>query len=127
MSYAQEMQDAAAEAQGILAQIQGMAATAAGNFIGPDGRPYTLVFRAADALESHAALSEMSSHGYGDKSLVIATATRDQFTADPLGWRRQKATRLTPRAEVLILSVATDDPLHYVFNLVVRQEATPNG
>jgi len=129
MSLSSEITAAATEAQGILAQLGGMAATATGNFTGPDGKPYTLAFRSADAFESQAAGMEMQGHGYADKSVVIATGTRAQFDVAPLGWRRQKGTRLipAPQTEALILSVATDDPLHYVFTLVIRQPLAPNG
>jgi hypothetical protein len=126
MSYGDEISEAFAEAQSALAQIQGMAEDAAGNFIGPDGKPYTLVFRAADAFETQAAGQEMSSHGFGGKSVMIATGTRDQFSASPVGWRGQNSSRLipAPATEARILSVATDDPVHYVFTLIFRQEAT---
>ncbi len=33
----------------------------------------------------------------------------------------------TPAVDVTILSVATDDPLHYVFSLVVRQPPSASG
>jgi hypothetical protein len=127
MSLSSIISDAATEAQGYLVQIQGMASTAAGNFVGPDGKTYTMVFRAADAFEQQAAGMEMQSHGFGDKSLVIATATRTQFSVAPLGWRRLSGTRLipAPACPVTIISVATDDPNHYVFNCVVRQTVTP--
>ena len=122
MSLADELSDAASEAQGYLAELQG-SAPGEDNFVGPDGKLYILVFRAADAFESQAAGMEMQSHGYGNKSLIIATATRSQFTVAPIGWRGLKGTRLTPAPsqEVTILSVATDDPLHYVINLIGRQ------
>lgn len=123
MALADEIADAATEASGYLAELGGMQSTAAGNFVGPDGQRYTVVFRAADAFETQALGMEMQSHGFGDKSLVIATATRAQFATAPLGWRRMKGTRLVPApaAEVTILSVATDDPYFYVFPCVVRQ------
>ena len=129
MSLTSEITAAATEASGYLAQLGGMAATAGGNFIGPNGLKYTMVFRAADAFESQAAGLEMQAHGFGGKSLVIATATRAQFSVAPLGWRQRKGTRLVPapEASVTILSVATDDPNFYVFNCVLQQPATPPG
>lgn len=129
MSLASEVAGAFLEAQALIAQIQGMAAAAAGNFIGPDGRPYTMVFASVDGLTAQASGFEMQSHGFGDKSFVTATATRSQFPVAPLGWRRQKATRLipAPATECLILSIATDDPIHYVFTLALRQPDTSNG
>lgn len=127
MSLASEITSAATEAAGYLAQLGGMSAAAGGNFIGPNGQKYTMVFRAADAFETQAAGLEMQAHGFGGKSLVIATATRDQFPVAPLGWRQRKGTRLIPEpaATVTILSVATDDPTFYVFNCVLQQPATP--
>lgn len=129
MSLASEMVAAASEAQGYLAQLQGMAEGAAGNFVGPDGRTYTLVFRSADAMEGAASGMDMQGHGFGDKSLVIATGARSQFDAVPYSWRRAHGTRLVPQPtqDFTILSVAIDDPLHYVFAMVFRQPAASNG
>lgn len=129
MSLASEITAAAAEAQGILAEIGGMQSGAAGNFTGPDGKPYTMVFRTADAFEAQSAGLEMGSHGYGDQSIVIATATRDQFGAVPIGWRAQHGTRLvpTPAQDCVISTVATDDPYHFVFTLIFKQSTLPNG
>ena len=123
------MTAAALEAQGELAQITGMAEGAAGNFVGPDGRTYTMVFAAVDALAAQAAGMDMQSHGFGDKSFVIATATRDQFSAPPLGWRRAHGSRLvpSPAADCLILSVGLDDPFLYTFAMALRQPITGNG
>lgn len=124
MGYASEIAAAAAECQTILAKVGGMDDDAAGNFVGPDGRTYTLVFRAADAFETQAAGLEMQQHGHGAQSIVIATGTRDQFDAAPLGWRRQKGTMLVPfRRDALISTIAIDDPYHYTFVMIVRQEA----
>lgn len=123
MSLFTQIQSAATQAQSVLAQLGGMDAGAAGNFIGPDGQFYNLVFRAADAFEIQAGGREMTAHGYDDKSVLIATATRDQFTAPPTGWRRAKGTRLYPEpaTDCLIATVSFDDPLHYVFTLLTRQ------
>lgn len=123
MSYAAIIRSAAAEVQGILAQIGGTSSATEANFVGPDGNEYIFVFRAADAFEQQAAGMEMQAHGFPDKSLIIATATRAQFSAAPLGWRRMRGTRLVPSPahEVFIMSVATDDPLFYVFNMVAHQ------
>lgn len=125
MSLSALLPAAAREAQGLLAQLQGMDASAEGSFVGPDGRTYTLLFRAADAFETQAAGREMSQHGYLDRSVVIATATRDQFTSPPVDWRRKTGTRLVPAPaqECTIASMSTDDPLHYVFVLLFRQSA----
>lgn len=125
MTFAQ-LQKHATAAQGIMARHSGMSETAEGNFIGPDGRPYTLVFRAADALEAESAVREMTSHGYIDRSVVIATATKTQFAAPPLDWRRKKGTRKapTPEAECLISQIGTDHEMFYTFVMLVRQPAT---
>ena len=130
MSLSSEMTAAAAEAQGVLAEIGGMASGAEGNFTGPDGKPYTMVFRTADAFESSQATGlNMASHGYNDQSIVIATATRDQFSAVPIGWRAQHGTRLVPNPaqDCVISTVATDDPYHFVFTLIFKQATLPNG
>ena len=109
-----EVQSAATEAQGHLADLTG----GEDNFVGPDGRTYTLVMRAADAFESQQVLQ-----GYHDRAAIVATATRTQFDAPPLDWKRKKGTRLfpAPAREALIASVDDNDPLHYVFTLLVRQ------
>jgi hypothetical protein len=123
MSLSSEITSAATEAQSTLAEIAGMASDAAGNFVGPDGAHYTMVFRAADAFESAAAAREMSLHGYQDRSVLVGVATRAQFSAAPLDWRRKHGTRLlpVPAREALIASVADDDPVFYVFVLLLRQ------
>lgn len=124
MTFAQ-LQAHATNAQKIMARHSGMSETASGNFVGPDGRIYTMLFRAADALEVESAAREMTAHGYTDRSVVIATATRTQFPVPPLDWRRKKGTRTAPGpdTECLIHSINTDDPLHYVFVLLIRQAA----
>jgi hypothetical protein len=129
MSYAALMRNAAAQAQNTLARLGGMEAGAAGNFVGPDGSTKTLVFRAADALEAQSVSREMTLHGYDDRSVVIATATRDQFSSAPLDWRRKRGTRLIPepQSECLIAWVSTDDPLQYVFTLLFRQPIAPGS
>ena len=122
MSIFSELQNAATEAQGLLAQGLGMAEGAAGNFIGPNGQTYTMIFRAADAFESQGAAREMVQHGYNDRSVVIATATRSQFAAVPLDWRRKKGTIVFPAAQdALISDVSERDPLFYIFVMLVRQ------
>ena len=121
MSLFSDMQAAATEAQSTLAQLQGMA-SGGSNFIGPDGRAYVMVFRAADAMESQSVAREMLTHGYSDRSVIVGTATRTQFSAPPMDWRRKKGSRTTPDLrDVLIASVADDDPIHYVFTLLLRQ------
>jgi hypothetical protein len=119
------LQSAFASAQRSIAVATGMSGTAAGNFLGPDGRAYTMTFRAADAFEVQSMSREMTLHGYDDRSVIIATATRAQFTAPPLAWRRQKCTRTVPdpSTECLVASVATDDPVFYSFVLLLRQPA----
>lgn len=118
-----------ASAQKSLAVAQGMAADAAGNFLGPDGQTYTMTFRAADAFESAAASREMTMHGYEDRSVAIATATRAQFAAAPLDWRRKHGTRLipAPSADALISSISTDDPHHYAFTMLLRYPVAPGS
>lgn len=125
MGYASELSAAVTEAQNVLGQLTGaMPSDAAGNFVGPDGEIYTLTLRAADAFETQAAGLEMTQHGHGVQSIMIATADRAQFSAPPLSWRRQKGAILYPtRRDALVSTVAIDDPYHYVFTLVVRQEA----
>lgn len=123
MSLFSEMQAAATEAQSTLAELQGMA-SGGKNFVGPDGAQYVMVFRPADAFESQSVSREMLAHGYNDRSVIVGTATRTQFGAAPLDWRRKKGTRLKPDArECVIASVSDDDPLVYVFVLLVRQPA----
>lgn len=114
MSLFAELQSAAAEAQGHLADLTG----GASNFVGPDGQTYTLVMRAANAFESEAVM-----HGYNDRAAIIATATRAQFSAPPIDWKRKKGTRLipAPAVDAVIALVDDTDPLHYVFTLLVRQ------
>lgn len=126
MSIFSHLQNTFAHAQGLIAQAQGMAPSASGNFIGPDGHPYTMTFRAADAFEVQAVSREMTLHGYNDRGVMIATATRSQFTSTPLGWRRLKGSRLhpAPATEGMIASIGTDDPHHYTFTLLFRQPAT---
>ncbi len=123
MSYASQLSSAAAQAESILAELSGMSCSSSGNFIGPDGLPYTLVFRAADTNEIQAGGREMTAHGYNDRSVLVATATRGQFTDPPLGWRRAKGTRLIPGppTDCLIATISFDDPLVYVFIILTRQ------
>jgi len=112
-----ELQSAATEAQRNLAELQGCADGDV-NFVGPDGRGYVMVFRAADAFESQQLL-----HGYQDRAAVVATATRSQFAAAPVDWKRKRGTRLlpAPAKDALIASVDDNDPLHYVFGMIVKQ------
>ena len=121
MSIFSELQTAATEAQSAFAQTQGAAAGVA-NFIGADGKSYFANFRPADAFESAAASREMMAHGFNDRSVTVAVATRTQFLAPPLDWRRKKCTRLFPTVrEGLVADMSDDDPLHYVFTLLIRQ------
>lgn len=122
MNLFQQMQADANEAQETLAQMTGKP-KAKKNFVGPNGQLYTLVFRPADAFESEVAAREMTTYGYTDRSIVVGSASRDQFDDPPLDWRRKNATRVYPQpsAECLIASVNTDDPLFYVFTLLLRQ------
>jgi hypothetical protein len=117
MSMFAEMQVAATEAQSVIAQLQGVALNGF-NFVGPDGRSYLMVFRTADAFES-----QQLAHGYQDRSTVMATATRAQFSAPPLDWRRKKGTRTIPAPpkDAIIASVDDSDALHYTFTLLVKQ------
>lgn len=118
-----EVTNAFRQAQSVLARLQGMPVSSAGNFVGPDGAPYTATFRPADAFESQAAAREMTLHGFDDKSVVVATLTRDQFSAVPLDWRRKTATRLipAPAQTCTIASLSIDDPVHFVLVLLFRQ------
>ncbi len=105
---------AAAEAQAVLGE----------SLTGPDGRPYTGVFRSASAFEQAAAGQEMQSHGYGDKTLMVVAITRAQFGAPPYDWRRKKLFRgSTPPQEFSILTLNTDDRFWYIFPIVFRQPA----
>jgi len=122
MSLASEMASAASEAQSTLAQLGG-AAPGTKNFAGPDGRQYLGVFRPANAFEASAVGSEMQSHGFTDAAVIILTATRAQFSAPPLGWRRQHLTRLDLDQRCLIHSITTTDSLLYGFVLIHRQGA----
>ncbi len=86
------------------------------------------MFRSADAFEAEAASREMTSHGYTDRFVLVAVATRTQFPAGPpLGWRRAKGTRTVPAPaiECLIASMGVDDPLFYTFVLLCRQVPAP--
>lgn len=109
--------------------MQGASAEDVGNFIGPDGQPYLVIFRSPDALEAEAASREMTGHGYTDRSIVLAVATRGQFTEPPLNWRRKTGTRLYPQpaTECLIASVSTDSPLSYAFVLLFKQQPSPGS
>lgn len=126
MSFYDQLSSAARAAQGIIAEMQGQATGDLGNFIGPDGLPYTMVFRSATAIENQSVASEMTQHGYNDRFLLVATATRDQFTAPPSNWRRGKGTRTVPAPalDCTIASVGVDDPLCYSFTLLCRQPPT---
>jgi hypothetical protein len=120
MSYFDLLKSAATEAQSLLAQMQGMEPASAGNVL-KDGAYYTCTPRAANAFELAAAGQEMGSHGFNDKSMLILSFTRDQFTGAPLNWRRGKLTLLQPAAqECTVVSVNTDDPLFYVLPVIVR-------
>lgn len=129
MSLSSQLQAAATKAQSVVAQMSGMDPTAAGNFIGPDGQPYTMTFRPADAFEAEAASREMTLHGYTDRSVVMATATRTQFIDAPLNWRRKTGARQipAPQQECLIASVSVDDPLFFGFVLLFRQAVSPGS
>jgi hypothetical protein len=122
MSLAALMRNAANTAANTLAQLQGMPAGAEGNFIGPDGRTYTSVGRAADAFEIAALGRQMTTHGKEQKSARVHTITRDQFDAAPMSWEWQTCSILypAPATQATIASVSDDDPLFYVFTLIVR-------
>lgn len=120
MSYANLMRLAATEAEGILAQLGG-AEPGVDTFIGPDGRSYSGVFRAASVFESQAVGSEMESHGFKDAEVMVVSATRTQFNAPPLGWRRQYLNRLKPAQKCLVASISVSDSLLYAFVLIYRQ------
>lgn len=121
MSYNAEISAAATTAQDVLAQIQGMPEDGA-NLVGPNGTRYVGVFRLANPLEAASVETQMTAHGYVDKSVQVVTITRDQFTAPPYGWRRQNLTQLVPiNQQCLVASAEFDDPFFYAFILLCKQ------
>lgn len=75
MSYATIVNAAAIEAQGLLAQMQGMTPNAAGNFQYA-GKVGTAVFGSAQVVEI-----PLPDGGYRRRAQLIATVTRDQTFA----------------------------------------------
>ena len=100
------------------------------SFIGCDGVTYTGTFRAPNAFDLAAAGLEMQANGFPDKTIVALTATRSQFATPPLSWRRSKVpvVRLSsPAQSGAVASVGTDDPLFYMFILIVHQPLAPGS
>jgi hypothetical protein len=112
MSFFAQQQAAATEAQSILAQLQGMDAGAVGNVLygganhfGTFGNP--VVTEVMNAMG-----------GYRKRTTIPLTMTRDQFTAAPKTQDQLARTDQTPPITYRIDNVDTDDPMHYVIELV---------
>lgn len=114
-----------ASAQTTIARAMG----AAGSTTPPgtwrcNGVSGTGVIRAANAFELASMDREATEHGFRDGSVMLLTATRAQFTVDPIGWRRQQMAVYAPTEKLCTVhSIATDDPHFYVFTLLFRQGA----
>lgn len=106
---------AAAEAAGRLGEV----------FTGPDSKPYTGVFQAADAFAIAAAGLQMEAAGFPDRTVISMTAARGQFTQPPLAWRGKQLVRTAapPAQTLLVASMTTDDPLFFGFILINFQPA----
>ncbi len=112
MSLSALLPAAALEAQGLLAQLQGMDASAEGNFL-LGGTPYTGVFGTPQVEEVlH------PSGGYRRRTVVPLVAVRSQFSGAPASQQQLVRTDLAPSQTYRIEAVGLDDPLHYTFSLV---------
>jgi hypothetical protein len=112
MSFFAQQQAAATEAQSILAQLQGMDASAAGNVL-YGGANYFGTFGNPVVTEVMNAMG-----GYRKRTTIPLTMTRDQFTAAPKTQDQLARTDQVPAITYRIDSVDTDDPIHYVLELV---------
>lgn len=108
------MQAAAAEAEGILAEITGKAASAAGNtlfagqtvpVLGVYGRPVVT-------------FDPQVGGGYRKRTIVPLTITRAQLAAEPQPNTRLTRIDLTPPVAYNVQHVDTQDPLSWVITLV---------
>jgi hypothetical protein len=111
-NYAAQLLAAAADAQGILAQIQGMDASAAGNVL-LNGATLVGVFGDPAASEAMNA-----GGGYRKRVETKLTITRAQLTAAPASQTQLVRTDLAAPITYRIAEVSQDDPLHYVLTLV---------
>lgn len=111
MSYFAELQAAATEAQGVLAQMQGMGAGAAGNFTIEDHpAPYVGVLRETRD-EMRLTVGPLESV----RQLVIV-ATRSQFTLAPDAAKRPKVVARSRNWE---LSAVSENELAYTLTCTV--------
>lgn len=111
MGYHSELQAAASEAQSILAQMQGMEAGAAGNFLF-NGKPFVGVFGKPIVDEM-----PVPGGGYRRSVRLPLTVTHDQeFAPD----RMKKITRIVPAPDqvYVIDSIDDHDPLVWELMLV---------
>lgn len=106
------LQRASQSAQSIFAQMQGMEADAAGNFL-YHGETYTGVFGSTQLVDVPTA-----GGGYRRQALLTLTATRDQFAAAPQPKGKLTRTDVSPQIEYLVQAIDVHDALHYTFSLV---------
>lgn len=115
MDFAQIMQDAAAESEGIIAQMQGMEQGAAGNFQF-NGATFTGVFGQATIEEI-----PQPQGGYRRRAVLPLTVTKTQTDFLPVA--KAKLIRLSPAITYTIDKFDANDPLVWVVLLVKVGEA----
>src|SRR5688572_16905692 len=112
MNLAATLRHAASVAQGLHAQLGGMAPGASGNFL-YGGAPFTGVFGDNE-------VDEAMNPGGGFRKRLETTlrATRTQFDGVPMTQTELIRTDLGAAKIYRIAKLDTHDPLHYVFTLV---------
>lgn len=108
MSLFTQIQSAALQAQGTLAQMMG--APSSGKNVLIDGRSYQGVW--GDVMVEE---MQRPGGGWSRRTACRLTLTRSQFTA-PMSLERKPVTRtdLTPQVTWQVEKVGHEDPLHYV-------------
>lgn len=113
MSYHSEIQAAASEAQGVLAQIQGMSSASGATNCILNGAEFVAVFGSPRVRVI------MNPGGSYRKIVEVpALLTRAQFTQPPKSEQELKRTDLTPHQSYRVARVEDHDPHYYGLALV---------
>lgn len=116
MSFFQTIQRASSSAQSTLAQLQGMAAGAAGNVL-YEGRNYVGVFATPVVVEV-----PVPGGGYRRRAEMALSITRDQMPNPPVTKRLITRTDLRPNVTYIIDTLIVHDPVRWVMTVVKQGE-----